>query len=133
MNRNFKIISVFVILISCLLFYHNSFAAEVEKYQQEVEEIKRQMRENDSKLTGVEKEINQYLYELTDLDSKMITYSEQLADLQQKTNQVNAKITELENSLQNSAQSYNTADDMYKARLRAIYENGIPSIIDIRI
>ena len=35
--------------------------------------------------------------------------------------------------MQNSAQLYNSAEDVYATRLRSIYENGIPSVFDILI
>lgn len=108
------------------------FAAnKIQQYNSELEKIKQQEKENAAKLSGVEKEISQYSLEIIELDEQADQYSRKLAELQAKIDEVNKKIEENENALQNSAQNYNAAEDMYAVRLRAIYENGIPSFWDI--
>lgn len=106
-------------------------ANKISEYQSEYESIKKQEKENASKLSGIEKEIAQYRYEITELDSQMDKYQRELMELEEKQSEVNKKIEENEAALQNSAQSYNAAEDTYAMRLRAIYENGIPSFWDI--
>ena len=73
----------------------------------------------------------QYNYEIIELDAEMDKYSRKLAELQTKIDETNTKLKENEEALQNSAQTYNKAEDMYTTRLRAIYENGIPTFWDI--
>lgn len=108
------------------------FAAnKIQEYNSELEKVKQQEKENAQKLSGVEKQIAQYSYEIAELDGQMDKYSRELAELQEKVDEVNKKLEENETALQNSAQSYNAAEDMYAIRLRAIYENGIPSFWDI--
>lgn len=53
--------------------------------------------------------------------------------MQEKINGVNQEVKKLESNLQNSAQLYNSAEDMYVTRLRAIYENGMPNLVSILI
>ena len=106
-------------------------ANKVSQYQSEYESVKQQEKENAAKLSGVEKEIAQYNYEIAELDEEMDKYVRQLSELQEKIDGVNKKLEENEDALQNSAQSYNAAEDTYKTRLRAIYENGIPSFWDV--
>ncbi len=104
---------------------------KIQEYNSELEKVKQQEKENAAKLSGIEKEIAEYSYEIAELDGQMDQYSRQLAQLQEKVDEVNSKLEENESALQNSAQSYNAAEDMYAVRLRAIYENGIPSFWDI--
>lgn len=133
-----RIVKIRSILICLLLLvslvpsiFVNVYAADVQKYQDELEKIRQQQKETADKLSGVEKELAQGLYEMIELDSKMMKYSNELGEVQKQYDDVNSKLLEYEDKLQNSAQSYNSAEDMYVTRLRAIYENGIPSIIDI--
>ena len=104
---------------------------KVQEYNAELEKVKQQEKENAAKLSGVEKELAEYNYEIAELDGEMDKYSRQLAELQSKVDEVNKKLEENETALQNSAQVYNAAEDMYAIRLRSIYENGIPSFWDI--
>ncbi|MEG2645969.1 MAG: peptidoglycan DD-metalloendopeptidase family protein [Clostridia bacterium] len=125
---------LYVALFTIICFFSSrgsAFGANVQEYQDELNKIKEQEKQNLEKLSGVEKEISQDMYEMLELDSKMMKYSSELGKLQIKVEDVNAKLKDYEEKLQNSAQSYNSAEDMYITRLRAIYENGIPSMIDI--
>lgn len=124
-----SIIAFFVVTV---LTVPGVFAAnKVQEYNAELEKVKQQEKENAAKLSGVEKELAEYNYEIAELDGEMDKYSRQLAELQLKVDEVNKKLSENESSLQNSAQVYNAAEDMYAIRLRSIYENGIPSFFDI--
>lgn len=128
----FKVLAIIMIMFAITpLFSNNIIAAKLDEYEQELERIKQEQKENASKLTGVEKQIAQYTYDIADLDSKMSQYSKELASLEAKVSEVNEKLEKQEKALQDSAQLYNTAEDMYTTRLRAIYENGIPSIWEI--
>ncbi len=116
-----------ILLTTSAIFADN----KISEYNTELEKVKQQEKENAEKLTGIEKELAQYNYEIAELDSQMDKYSRELASLQEQIDTVNAKLEENETALQNSAQSYNAAEDMYTTRLRAIYENGIPTFWDI--
>ena len=126
--KNTLISLTLISVISC----SSIFAAnKIQEYNSELEKVKQQEKENAEKLSGVEKDIAKYSYEIAELDSQMDKYSRELAKLQGKVDEVNKKLEENETALQNSAQSYNAAEDMYAIRLRSIYENGIPSFWDI--
>lgn len=128
----FKALAIIMIMfVITPLFTNEITAAKLDEYEQELERIKQEQKENASKLTGVEKQIAQYTYDIADLDSKMSQYSKELASLEAKVSEVNEKLEKQEKALQNAAQLYNNAEDMYTTRLRAIYENGIPSIWEI--
>lgn len=118
-------------IVACTFGVSRIYGTDIQKYQDELEKIKQEQKATADKLSGVEKELAQDLYEMIELDGKMMKYSNELANVQDKYDEVNKKLEEYEEKLQNSAQTYNSAEDMYITRLRAIYENGIPSIIDI--
>ena len=127
-----KISNKIVILLTIFIILLSSIKADtLSDYQKQIDDLKNEQKQNAEKLTGIEKEIEQYMYDITELDSKINEYSAQLDSLQKKVDEVNTKIEEYEDMLQNSSQRYSAAEEMYTTRLRAIYENGMPSIIDL--
>ena len=129
---NIKILAIFILVCIVNVFlFGNLCASTLEDYEQQLENIKKELKENSSNLTGVEKQINEYQYEIVELDSKANEYTKKLAELQTKVDSVNEKVEGYEKDLQNASQTYNSAEDIYTTRLRVIYENGIPTIWDI--
>lgn len=99
--------------------------------QKKKEQINNQIIENKNKISEVENEAEEYLKQVDELNGKISEYSNNLSNLQEKVDAVNKKIEQYENDLQNSSQRFNSAEDLYAVRLRSIYENGMPSVIDI--
>lgn len=129
-----KLIIVITIIAMCTLGFLGSkylSADTLQDYEKQYEDIKAQQKATADNLTGIDKEIAQDTYDMMDLDGKITQYSVQLASLQKKVDDVNGKLAEQEKALQESAQKYNSAEDIYATRLRVIYENGIPSMLDI--
>ncbi|MDF2866171.1 MAG: metalloendopeptidase [Clostridia bacterium] len=126
-----KISSILLILVIILSLNKFVYADALSDYQKQLEAIKAEQKANAQKLTGLDQEIAQDLYDMMDLDSKIVTFSTKLSELQAKVDEVNSKLTKQEDALQNSAQLYNSAEEVYTTRLRVIYENGIPSMLDI--
>lgn len=102
----------------------------LSKYNKELQEVREKEKENASKLTGIEREIAEYNYEIADLDIKMMEATSDLADLQNKKQELNEKLEENEASLNDTSKLYEKAENLYAARLRAIYENGVPNIVE---
>jgi murein DD-endopeptidase MepM/ murein hydrolase activator NlpD len=127
----YKKISVLIIFGIMLFNLSNIEADALSDFQKELEIIKTEQKATIERLSGLDKEIAQDLYDLTVLDGKMSEYSIKVNDLQTKYNEVNTKLKEQEDSLQNSSQLYNSAEEIYAKRLRIIYENGMPSMLDI--
>lgn len=126
-----KISSILLILTIIVAMNKVVYADALSDYQKQLDAIKAEQQANAKQLTGLDQEIAQDLYEMIDLDSKIVTFSTKLGELQKKVDDVNAALSEQEQSLQNSAQSYNSAEEVYITRLRIIYENGVPSMLDI--
>lgn len=123
----FSVISIsFNLTMSC-------FANSVTDAQNELNSIKQQISANESQISAVESEVQGYLDEIEVLDSQIATYTDKLDELQTQIDTINSQITKYQNDLQNSAQLYNSAEDIYTTRLRTIYENGIPSVFEILV
>lgn len=101
--------------------------------QNELNSIKKQISANQSEISAVENEVQGYLDEIEALDSEIATYTEKLDELQSQIDTINSQVEQYQNDLQNSAQLYNSAEDIYTTRLRTIYENGIPSVFEILV
>ncbi|MEG2310988.1 MAG: peptidoglycan DD-metalloendopeptidase family protein [Clostridia bacterium] len=129
-KNNFKVIlSIFAILfITCISTITANSTADKQK---QFEELKRKEVENKKRQQNVESEITKDVELLNSLDKEVSKYNNELEDLQSKLNAVNGKIKTCENDLQNAAQRANNAEELYEMRLRAIYENGLPSVADI--
>ncbi|MEG2310958.1 MAG: peptidoglycan DD-metalloendopeptidase family protein, partial [Clostridia bacterium] len=131
MKKSLKILSMFCIVSIVFCGIYNVYGDALSDYQKQFEEIKKEQQANKEKLNGLDKEIAQDLYDMTNLDSKITDFSTKLTTLQKKVVDVNSKLEEQEKALQNSAQTYNSAEELYTTRLKIIYENGIPSMIDV--
>lgn len=130
-NKNKKIIAV----SSALLFMWTSIsgvnADTLSDAQQKQQNIQNQITENNNKISAAENEATEYLKQVDELNNKISEYTNNLSVLQEKVDEVNKKIEEYESDLQNSSQRFSSAEDLYAIRLRSIYENGVPNIIDI--
>lgn len=127
-----KIRLIKVLGITLVTFFITSVnATTIDDYYTQINEIKAKQKAAADKLTGVEKEIQENLYDIMDLDEKVTKYTLELTNLQSKADEVNKKISTYEEALQKSSQSYSNANDIYKTRIRVIYENGIPTFWDI--
>ncbi len=124
-----KIILVILICI-VIVSFSNVKADALQDARTQYNQILKEQKENMSKLEGIEKEIAEYNYDIVLLDQQVTEATIELNNIQEKLDAVNDKINELEASLQNSSQSYNSAQQLYLTRLRIIYENGMPSMID---
>ncbi len=109
------------------------FADAVSDARSELNSIKNKITANQTQISAVETEVQGYLDEIAVLDSDIATYTEKLNGLQEQIDGINSKIVQYQDDLQNSAQLYNSAEDVYTTRLRSIYENGVPSVFEILI
>lgn len=128
---NNKCFLVFSLLIVFLWGFEDIFAENVSNYERELEEIKLKQKENTVMLTGIDKEFALYSYEIANYDSQMLNYSKKSAQFQYEIENINEKLKELEKSSINLNNEYIEYADIYEKRLRNIYENGMPSKLDI--
>ena len=106
-------------------------AVSLSDAQQKKQNIQNQITTNNKKISSTESEATEYLKQVDELNKKISEYTNNLSNLEDKVDAVNKKIGEYENDLQNSSQRYSSAEDLYAVRLRSIYENGMPNVIDI--
>jgi len=126
-----KISSILIILIIILAMTKTVYADVIDDINKQLNDISAEKKATADKISGLDQELSSYLYDIMSLDDKISMFSIKLSDLQKKVDEVNAKLTEQQQALQNSAQSFNSTEDIYITRLRVIYENGIPSMLDI--
>ena len=129
-GRAFIAFSAVAILLSSTSVCYGDAVTDAQK---ELNSIKSQIDANAGQISAVEAEVQGYVNEIDNLDSQISVYTEELNELQGQVDAINEQITKYQNDLQNSAQLYNSAEDVYTTRLRAIYENGIPSVFEILI
>ncbi|MEG2310987.1 MAG: peptidoglycan DD-metalloendopeptidase family protein [Clostridia bacterium] len=120
-------LTIFVICSTCTSVFGN----KLSEYNNELQNVKKQERENSKKLTGLEQLLAQYMYDIADIDGKMGEYQGELATLNDKIKIVNTTLSKHESDLQNTSQIYNSSQELYESRLRSIYENGMPTMWDI--
>ncbi len=131
MNR--KTIVIFILTVIIFSFASTVYGDALSDYKQQLLEVQQKQKETADALEGLEKEIANYIYDITVLDSEVTLVSMKLQELQGQVDEVTKTLEEQELLLQNSAQTYNSLEDVYMTRLRVIYENGIPSMFDILI
>lgn len=119
----------FVLVFSVNMIYISKIIATTTN--DKLADAKKEEEENKKKQDAVNSQISQNTKDLLELDKEVSKYNTELGELQVKLNAVNEKVKTYENDLQNAAQNYNAAEELYQTRLRAIYENGLPSVIDI--
>lgn len=108
-------------------------ANSISDYKNQINDIQQEQKKNDEQISAVSAQVESDIKDITSLDKEISKYSADLESLQSQIDEINNKIKEYENDLQNSAQKYNSAEDVYTTRLRAIYENGIPNVFDILV
>lgn len=127
-KKLFKLFSIYAILI---LLFQNNIYASVKDAEDKVNSIKNQIEQNKDKINDVESEVSDKLDEIDNINNQISGYQAKLDDLNKQIANVNSKISEYQNDLQRTSQKYNSIQDVYAIRLRAIYENGIPSVFDV--
>lgn len=122
-----------VLMITICFSMTNQFASGFTEYEKQLESIRKEESENIKKLTGVEKELSQYNYEIVSLDIKMNESTKKMVELEKKVKEVNKTLNEHEEALKDTSKIYEAAQKEYLEKLRVIYENGMPSIIEMLI
>ena len=124
-----------IVLIICLMFLtcisSNVYADVISDINKQLTDISAEKKATANKISGLDKELSNYLYEILMLGGKIDIFSETIKGLEAKVDETTAKLNEQEQALQNSAQLYNSAEEIYITRLKVIYEKGIPNALDI--
>lgn len=128
-----------IAIIFCVVFLSNISmqviygADTLSKYEEQLEQVKKEQQENASKLTGVEKELALYAYDVAQIDSEVLSFSRNLSNIQLDINNVEKTLEDLDKKLKTANENYSVVNSTYASRLRAIYENGVPSIFELII
>lgn len=132
-SNAFKRTTAVACSIALCLSMNNVFGDAVSDAQNKVNNINNQIKENQQQQSTVQSEAQSYISQIASLNSQIAEYESKLSTLQSSQEDINDKIDEYQAELQNSAQLFNSAEDVYLTRVRAIYENGIPSVFEILV
>lgn len=128
----FKKINAFLICLFVVALSNKYIIADsVQDAKDEYEKILKEQQEAISKKKGVEKEIDEAMYELTELDQKVTEAVKSLKEIESKYESSKKNLEEKQNDLQNVAQKYNSAKELYETRIKILYEKGVPSMLEI--
>ncbi len=132
-NRIFKKTLAVICATSICLGMHSVFGDAVSDAQNKVNNLNNQIKENQQQQSSVQSEAQSYISQIAELDTQIATYESKLSTLKSSQDDINEKVESYQSELQNSAQLFNSAEDVYVTRVRAIYENGIPSVFEILV
>jgi len=108
-------------------------ADAVSDAKNKVNNINNQIKENKEQQSSVQSEAQSYVSQIATLENQISEYESKLSTLESTKKEINEKVESYQSELQNSAQLFNSAEDVYCTRVRAIYENGIPSVFEILV
>ena len=123
----------FVFVITICFSINNTYASSLSDYEKQLDDIRRQESENIKKLSGVEKTLAKYNYDIVSLDIQMNEETKKLIEIEEKIKETNEAIKEQEDSLSDTSKLYEKAQQEYLEKLRIVYENGMPNIIEMLI
>lgn len=132
-NKVFRRALAVICATSLCLNMSNVFGDAVSDAQNKVNNINNQIKENQQQQSTVQSEAQAYISQIVSLNTQIAEYEAKLSTLQTSQEDINEKIEGYQAELQNSAQLFNSAEDVYLTRVRAIYENGIPSVFEILV
>lgn len=128
-KRYIAIVSILFLSVSPIVYC----ADTISKYEEQLENVKREQQKNAEQLTGVEKELALYAYDVAQIDSEAVAYSKNLAGIEENIDEVEERLEKLQEDLESANENYSVVNSTYAKRLRSIYENGIPSIFELII
>lgn len=131
-NKKVKIFAVICTTIMCFSMT-NTYSTSYFEYEKQLEEIQKEERENIKKLSGVEKALAQYNYEIVSLDIQMNQETKKMIELEEKIQAANETLKQHEQSLNDTSKLYEKAQEEYLEKLRIVYENGMPNIIEMLV
>ena len=132
-NNVFKRAFAIICATSICLNMNCVLADAITDAQDKVNNINNQIKENQNQQSSVQSEAQAYISQIAALDTQISEYETKLSTLKTSQEDINTKIEGFQSELQNSAQLFNSAEDVYLTRVRAIYENGIPSVFEILV
>lgn len=135
LNMKNLVTKMFAISFVLTIYFlnNNIYSTKFFEYEKQLEEIQKQESENIKKLSGIEKSLAMYNYEIVTLDMKMNVETKKMIDLEENIKQTNEAIKKHEETLNNTSKLYEAAQVEYLEKLRIVYENGMPNIIEMLI
>ena len=119
-----KIFINLLIVISIAIFSLSVFAKEVDDFEYELDAIRRKLEINQSKLTGMEKEISAIHVEVLELDKEIEKYTKLYNSIEEKKTKTEQEVKEYKAELENSKDEVVKVNLLLEKNLRKVYEEG---------
>ena len=121
------------LFIVCFIafFSFNIFAKDVESFEYELEGIKKKLEANQSKLTGLEREINAILVEIVRIDKDIEKSTNLLNSIEEKSANTQKEIDNFQEELKESEKVQEKINLQLEIRLRQVYESGSIRKVDM--
>lgn len=104
---------------------------QLEKLQENNEELQEQIKQSTSNLEIVKEELSQNLIQVQELDSKIENSENELEKLNKEIEELDAEIKNNETELVNKQKEYNNQKELLDERLLVMYEGGDIQYLDV--
>ena len=136
MKKNIiKTISVVMILLLGIQINGRALAKVTQQDIKDLQSEQQEKKQNNGKLEEQKKEVttqkNEALKQVEKLSDEISQYEYQIDELDNKLTTLNDKITTQEEELKNKQKEFEKHNELYEARLLAIYEQGETSYLEL--
>jgi len=125
--------TVFAVVMSlCFSFNMHTYAEKsISELNNEHENLKSQSEKTQDSLDGTKKEKSDILQEVERLDSELTAVQEEINELNKKLEETKKNLTENENDLKKAKEDKEAQIDIFKKRIRVMYESGNEGYLEI--
>lgn len=128
MRRSISLLITVAITSSMFSYAH---AEGIEDKQNKLNEVNNSIQQQKDKLKSVNNNKENAQKELENLDKDMSQASATLQNLNGKISDLNSKIKVNEKEIQSKKQEYINENELFKQRVRALYESGNSAYLDV--
>lgn len=130
-HKLYVILMAILVLLTFVTAVAPAFASELDKKQQEKQEIDRQLEQQQSSLKQQRKSEAELKGELNKLDLRLRELKAELERINREIAVTEEEIAQAETDLARAEEEFAYKEGLFKRRLRAIYEQGYVSYIDV--
>ncbi len=123
-RNKIKFLIIITIILQLTTTVFANTASNITKLQDEIAAKRQQLKDNQNKLTGIEKEVNNVRLELLDLSSEIDGKNAELESLNSNLEKVTNTLEENQKKITKTIDAQEGAEDLLRIRLRSVYENG---------
>ena len=128
-SRRLSIFLLVLMIASTLLPF--TVNADISSTQDKIDSLDDQMSEASKEYNTVIKDIGAAQSDIKKIENEMVKYQDEIVVLTEKADKVRAEVAQIDSELQEVSNSYETAEQLLNARLRALYENGFVNMWEV--